>query len=357
MVSEVHSGRRRSRRKRVGLAGAGAAGLVVGDVAVVVGGIVRAATRYPRPVDDGPDPLLVNPGHLMRSTVVPTAEGSLLHAEVSLDLEDHPSDVVLVFVHGWTCSTRVWNPQVNRFAGEHPVIAYDHRGHGLSEMGRARVTVDTLGQDLEAVLTHLLPRGKRAVLVGHSVGGTAIMSWAKQFAGVDERIAAVVLASTTPRDVVQEQALTPASRPRFTDPVMPLVGRAFVSTPLPLPSNGMTSRLTHYLALGPEARAAHVDFTDEMISRGSAKSRAAWGSAIYRLNVVAGLEALSVPTAVVVGDRDLLTPPKHSDFMAEVLDRNGVLLEYLTYAGAGHMVPIERASSFNTLIDDILASV
>lgn len=356
-----------ARRRRAGLAGLGAAGLLAGDLALVVGGIARAAAKHPPAVDDGPDPLLVDPGRLMRSTVVPTADGTLLLAETSVNLDDHPSDEVLVFVHGWTCSTRFWNPQMNHFGGDRPVIAFDHRGHGLSEMGRARVTVDVLGQDLEAVLTTLLPPGKRAILVGHSMGGMAIMSWAAQYGagrGVDgpgsrmaDRIAAVVLTSTTPRDVVQQQLLTPADLPRYTRAVRPLVARAFVSTPVPLPSNNLSTRLTHYLALGPHARAAHVKFTDELIAAGSPRARAAWGSALYRLNVVAGLEALTVPTLVVVGDRDLLTPPPHSDFMAEVLDRNGVLLDYVTYPGAGHMVPIERALSYNQLIDDVLASV
>lgn len=359
---------RSARRRRASLAGVGAAGLLAGDLALVVGGIARAAAKHPPAVDDGPDPLLVNPGHLMRSTVVPTADGTLLHAETSVNLDEHPGDEVLVFVHGWTCSTRFWNPQTNHFGGDRPVIAFDHRGHGLSEMGKARVTVDMLGQDLEAVLSTLLPPGKRAILVGHSMGGMAIMSWAAQYGSgrlggdrsgtaMADRIAAVVLTSTTARDVVQQQLLTPANLPTYTRAVRPLVARAFVSTPVPLPSNKMSSKLTHYMALGPHARAAHVNFTDELISRGSARSRAAWGSAMYRLNVVAGLEALTVPTLVVVGDRDLLTPPVHSDFMADVLDRNGVLMDYITYPGAGHMVPIERALSYNRLIDDVLASV
>ncbi len=351
---------RSSRSRRASLAGVGAAGLLVGDLALVVGGIARAAAKHPPAVDDGPDPLLVDPGHLMRSTVVPGADGTLLHAETSVNLDEHPGDEALVFVHGWTCSTRFWNPQLNHFSGDRPVIAFDHRGHGLSEMGRARVTVEMLGQDLEAVLTTLLPPGKRAVLVGHSMGGMAIMSWAAQFgsgSAARDRIAAVVLTSTTPRNVVQQQLLTPADLPRYTRAVRPLVARAFVSTPVPLPSNKYSSKLTHYMALGPHARAAHVRFTDELIARGSARSRAAWGSAMYRLNLVAGLEALAVPTLVVVGDRDLLTPPVHSDFMAEVLERNGVLMDYITYPGAGHMVPIERALSYNQLIDDVLAAL
>lgn len=345
------------RRRRAAWIGAGAAAAVAGGVATTLGGILLAARRFPDPLDDGPDPLLTNPRDT-RSSVVATADGTLLHVETSLDLDEYQGDEVVVLVHGWTCSTRFWNPQMNHLAGDRPFIAFDHRGHGLSEMGKAKVTVEMLGQDLEAVLAAVLPEGKRAVLVGHSMGGMAILSWAAQFpSAVTERAASAILVSTTPREVVQQQLLTPANLPAYTRMVRPLVARAFVSTPMPLPANKLTSRLTHYMAFGPETRAAHVDFGDEMISRGSPKSRAAWGSALYRLNVVAGLEALSIPTAVVVGSEDLLTPPVHADFMAEALDRNGVLLEYVTYPGAGHMVPIERAPEFNQLIDDVLAAL
>lgn len=344
--------------RRAGYVGAGAAGLLAGNLALVTGGIVRAAGRFPAPVDDGPDPLLIDPPQLMRSTVAPTADGTLLHVETSLDLDEHASETVLVLVHGWTCSTRFWNPQVNQLAERWPVIAYDHRGHGLSEMGQQKVSAAMLGQDLEAVLASTLPAGKRAVLVGHSMGGMAIMSWAAQFgAEMADRVAAVVLTSTTARDVVQQQLLTPPTLPRYTEVVKPLVARAFVATPVPLPSNELTSRLTHYMALGRHARAAHVDFTDELISRGSPRSRAAWGAAMYKLDVVAGLRALSVPTSVVVGSDDLLTPPLHADFMAQVLEHNGVLRDYITYGGAGHMVPIERAEPYNVLLDEVLTAV
>lgn len=345
------------RRRRAAWIAGGAAALVAGNLATVLGGIALAANRFPDAIDDGPDPRLTDPQDT-RSSVVATADGTLLHVETSLNLDEYPGDEVVVLVHGWTCSTRFWNPQMNHLVGNRAFIAYDHRGHGLSEMGKAKVSVEMLGQDLEAVLAAVLPEGKRAVLIGHSMGGMAIMSWAEQFpSAVTERAAAVILASTTPRDVVQQQLLTPANLPTFTRLVRPLVARAFVSTPMPLPSNKLTSKLTHYMALGPAARKAHVDFNDEMIARGSPKSRAAWGSALYRLNVVAGLDALSVPTAVVVGSEDLLTPPVHADFVAEALDRNGVLLEYVTYPGVGHMAPIERADEFNQLIDDVLAAL
>ncbi|MFC0316627.1 alpha/beta fold hydrolase [Gordonia phosphorivorans] len=343
-----------------GLAWAGgtAAALLAADLALVVGGIAKAAWEFPDPIDDGPDPRLTNPHGVTRSSAVPTSDGTLLHVETSLDLEDHPSDEVVVLVHGWTCSTRFWNAQVNHLAGDRPIIAYDHRGHGLSELGTTPPSIELLGQDLQTVLEATLPEGKRAVLVGHSMGGMTIVSWAKQFSsGMGDRVAAVVLASTTPRHVVQEQRLTADSLPWFAEMVKPLVARAFVSSPMPLPNNALTSKLAHYISLGPKARQAHVDFSDDLIARGSPVARAAWGSAMYHLDIIGGLEAISVPTIVVVGTEDRLTPPLHAEFMAQVLEDNGVLLEYVTYDGAGHMVPIERADEFNRLLDDLLLSL
>lgn len=334
------------------LVGAGVAGLYVADMSLVLGSLLKEAFSLPAPVDDGPDPLLAPPGRAMRSSVVGTGDGVLLHVETSVDLDSYEGDEVLVLVHGWTCNTRFWNAQVNHFAGRRPVIAFDFRGHGLSEMGRARVTVETLGRDLEAVLEQTLPEGKRAILVGHSMGGMAIMSWAGQYSSqIVDRVAGVVLCSTTSHDLIQQQALTPRTLPRFTHPVNPVIARAFTSAPVPLPSNKFTSVLTHYIALGAQARRAHVDFTDELIAGCPPLSRAAWGTAMYRLNVTAGLRAINVPTVVVVGTDDRLTPVGHSEYMAASLRANDVLHSYVEYPGAGHMVPFERGEEFNTVLE------
>ncbi|WP_084638167.1 alpha/beta fold hydrolase [Gordonia shandongensis] len=334
----------------------GVAGVVGAELALIGGGLLRAALKFPEPIDDGPDPLLAPPSHTMRSSVVGTPDGTLLHVTASGDLDD--SDEVVVLIHGWTCNTSFWNAQLNHWAGRRPVVAYDHRGHGLSELGRTRPTVEMLGQDLQAVLEAMVPEGKRAVLVGHSMGGMTIMSWAQQYgAGMEDRVSGIVLVSTAARDVIQRQQLTPSSLPAITEPVKPLVARLFTSAPTPLPSNELTSRLSHYVAVGPVARKAHVDFCDEMISACSPKARAAWGAAMYHLDVLSGLDKVTVPTAVVVGTADLLTAPDHADEMARALSSRGFLHSYTRYEGAGHMVPFERGAELNALLDEVLADV
>ncbi|MFT4085660.1 MAG: alpha/beta hydrolase [Gordonia sp. (in: high G+C Gram-positive bacteria)] len=340
------------------LMGAGAAGLFVADAALVMGALVRAAFALPRPVDDGPDPLLAPPREPLRSSVVGTHDGVLLHVETSTDLATHSSDEVLVLVHGWTCNTRFWNAQLNHYAGRMPIIAYDQRGHGLSELGPAKATIEMLGQDLQAVLEQTLPPGKRAILVGHSMGGMAIMSWAAQYSSqIVDQVAGIVLTSTTSHDLIQQQRLTPPNLPRFTHPVNPAIARAFTSSPVPLPSNGLTNILAHYIALGTQTRAAHVAFTDELIAGCPPLARAAWGSAMYYLNVTAGLRAINVPTAVVVGTDDRLTPVIHSEYLAASLRANDVLHSYTEFPGAGHMVTYERGEEYNVLLDGFIEDI
>lgn len=68
---------------------------------------------------------------------------------------------VIVFVHGWSCCLEYWNPQINSFARDHRVIAFDQRGHGDSTLGTGRFDAEQLADDLCAVLTRLCRRDVR----------------------------------------------------------------------------------------------------------------------------------------------------------------------------------------------------
>ena len=93
-----------------------------------------------------------------------------------------------------------------------------------------------LGQDLDAVLREVIPEGRKAVIVGHSMGGMTIMSWAAQFPDrVADVASSVVLTSTAAQAVVQKNALIPANLPRYTTAFKSVVSKVFVSATVPLP--------------------------------------------------------------------------------------------------------------------------
>jgi pimeloyl-ACP methyl ester carboxylesterase len=62
------------------------------------------------------------------------------------------------------------------------------------------------------------------------------------------------------------------------------------------------------------------------------------------------LTTIDVPTLIVVGDEDVLTPPKDARAMHEAI--HGSRLEIL--AGAGHLSNLERPAAFNHVVSEFL---
>ncbi|MFT4127587.1 MAG: alpha/beta hydrolase [Gordonia sp. (in: high G+C Gram-positive bacteria)] len=343
-------------RIRTVLAGTAAAtaGFAAAGVGTIGALLVRAIVAAEAAVDDGPDALIAPPAQTPTTRTVHTADGTALHVEHHGPAIDDSDADILVAVHGWTCNTTYWNPQINHFAADRPVVVYDQRGHGRSELGRARPTMDMLGTDLDAVLSAVIPDGRKAILVGHSMGGITIMSWAAQYPEkVTDTVSSVLLASTAARQVMREHTLIPPL-PRHAAPLLPTVTRVFTSTPAPLPRSVYSAQLTRYMSLGENARRAHVDFFDEMVASCPPRARARWGAAMHRLDVRAGLEALRVPTTVLAGAADRLTPAAHAEQIATVLRDTGYLHELLILDGVGHMSTVEAAARVSAAIEDLI---
>jgi pimeloyl-ACP methyl ester carboxylesterase len=90
-------------------------------------------------------------------------------------------DTALVFLHGWCGDRAYWKNQVDVFAPDYRVIALDQAGHGESGKDRKVWNVNGLAGDVEAVVKAL--GLKRAILVGHSMGGPVSLLAAKRMPG------------------------------------------------------------------------------------------------------------------------------------------------------------------------------
>src|SRR5215470_15713706 len=141
---------------------------------------------------------------LPKGRVVPvrSRDGIRLHAEVFGPEDGYP----IVLAHGITCAIRVWHEQINDLSRDYRVIAYDHRGHGRSGLGkRSAYSLGHLAGDLDAVLAATLKPGERAVIAGHSMGGIAISAWSDRYRHrVAHRADAVALINTTTGDLLKE---------------------------------------------------------------------------------------------------------------------------------------------------------
>jgi pimeloyl-ACP methyl ester carboxylesterase len=262
---------------------------------------------------------------------------------------------VVVLVHGWTCCLEYWNPQINAFAGEYRMVAYDLRGHGDSELGNATPTPDLLADDLAAVLAAVLRPGQRAVLVGHSLGGMTIQAWAGRHPEqVTERAAAVVLTNTAPGNLIAETT------------VLPVFNRGLLALPHGLGRWGLAGQLVfppippvrwafrrQVMTLASTGDVA--EFALSIVRSCPAAVRGKFGLLLADLALGRAAENLTVPTTVIAGDRDDLTPPVHSRRIVEMLTRAGSFDAYRVFR-TGHLGNVEAYPEFNAELERVLVA-
>ena len=100
-------------------------------------------------------------------------------------------DRTLVLVHEMGGSLESWDDVAPRFAKSRRVLRYDTRGAGLSQKVRGELTLDTMADDIAALLDHVGIAGKVA-LAGIAVGGAIALHFAARY---QERTSAVAVGS------------------------------------------------------------------------------------------------------------------------------------------------------------------
>ncbi|QKT12978.1 alpha/beta fold hydrolase [Rhodococcus sp. W8901] len=320
----------------------------VGAVALAGGAVVAARARNASATADPGDEaaLFATPGIEPEIVPVTSADGTELHVRAYGSPDADP----IVLSHGWTCSSDFWNPQINALAEKYRVIAYDQRGHGRSDIGRIPLSPDVLADDLAAVLAATVRDGRKAEIVGHSMGGMSIVAWAGKYPEqVDRYASSVLLASTGTDSLVAETTVIPLPQ-RF--PRMPVpVGRAVLGSAMPMPASPMTTRAIKYVAMAPGATPAEVAFCERIVTGCHPRTRGGWGAALSTLDIKDGLKNLTVPTTVMVGTADRLTPPSHARRLAQALDDAEHLDRLIVLEGIGHMTSVEAVADFNAEVE------
>ncbi|MEA2124679.1 MAG: hypothetical protein QOI80_1461 [Solirubrobacteraceae bacterium] len=259
--------------------------------------------------------------------------------------EDAPP---IVLVHGWVCRLRFWRLQVQDLMGDHRVIAYDLRGHGGSGApADGDWSLDTFADDLEAVLDACLG-DRQAVLAGHSLGAMTIAAWAgRHRESVARRARAVAMINTGLGDLVTESLLL--RTPDGLAGARQAIGGVLLGAGVPLPPrpDPLSHRAVRAIALSSAASPAAVRFSEQMVLTCKPRVRAGCGRELRKLDLLDRVEHLTVPTAVLYGDRDLLTPPAHAHRLAEALPDCVAAIEL---PESGHMGPLERPAEVSAAL-------
>ena len=340
----------RSRRSRLGpraIAATAALGAVAAGAAL--------QRRHLRSIADDEDYQRLRAPLDGRPLRITSADGTELYGEAFGPDDAH----TVVLAHGWTEQLAYWGPVIQRLRaqGLH-VVAYDLRGHGRSHPGAdGDYALDRFGEDLEAVLAAAGAGGDGdlATVVGHSLGAMSIAAWAEHH-DPRARARAAALLNTGLGDLITGHLLLPQMA-RFLN--HPWASRAVLGSRAPVPpfSTPVQQAVIRYTAFGPHASRGDVAFYERMLIETPPDVRAATGVALSRMDLWHAVANLTIPTLVIAGAGDRLTPPEHARRIAEALPYPAGLIEL---PDTGHMSPLERprevAEALEGLIRDTAAT-
>ena len=345
--------------RRGGLLGAAVGTLAIGAAAGL------AAERYAvgrvrlRPDPDADEPFFDLPADRVRRVVA--GDGVPLHVEELGPPVTTPVPLTVVLIHGYTQELAVWHYQRLALAADNPgrVVLYDQRSHGRS--GRSsdeNSTVDQLGRDLLSVLEACAPTGP-VVLVGHSMGGMTIMALADQRPELfGPRVVGVALLSTSTGRLGRLTFGLPSAASPVTGAVLPWLTRGMARRPAVFERGRRLGTDLAFLATrrgafgSTDVSPSLVEFVEKMTADCPVEVIAAFYDTFAGHDKLAALGVLeAVPTTVLVGSEDRITPPRHSEVMAEAVPT----AELVVVEGAGHMVQLERPDTVTAHLLELLA--
>jgi 3-oxoadipate enol-lactonase len=250
-----------------------------------------------------------------------------------------------VLSHGVTLSVRTWFHQLEELPKEgFRTIAFDHRGHGQSVLGEEGHTLENLGKDVKTLLEALDLHN--AVLVGHSMGGVAVQVFATQYPEIAaERVAGIVLLSTLAYTAFGSRSTRTKAR------LEKMTNRMPDSTWLWDRKN--VGFLAARIGFGKNPKPSHVELTRRMLHDCPPETRLMAPRVLVGLDLRADLPNIRIPTLVVGGTHDVLTPPFEARQIANLIP--GARLELLD--GGGHMLMMERTEELDQLIADFAREV
>ncbi len=244
--------------------------------------------------------------------------------------------VPLLLIHGFPHDRTMWTQQRIDLADVARVITPDLRGAGESGMPSGAMTMDEYAEDLRALLDAL--QVEKAVVGGLSMGGYIAFAFYRLYA---DRVRALVLADTRPQADTAE-----GKKGREENARIAREEGAGVIADRMLPKMLTARTIDEYPDVANAARAL-------MARQPAGGSVAALLAMRDRPDSTPTLSEIAVPTLIVVGAEDTLTPPQDAEMMREGI-RGAQLVRI---PGAAHMSNFEQPEAFNRAVREFLQTM
>ena len=198
----------------------------------------------------------------------------------------------LLLVHAFPLNSAMWRRQIDALAPRYRVIAPDLRGFGASAPGTGAGSLDQHADDLAALLDHL--GLERAAVAGLSMGGYISFALWRRHRG---RVAALILADTRAGADSEEGRQGREQNARLAEERGP---------------GALAEQMLPKLLSGNAPAALHDELRHIIEGNDRAGIAAALRAMAARPDSTALLPSIDVPTLVIVGTEDALTPPSEA---------------------------------------------
>jgi pimeloyl-ACP methyl ester carboxylesterase len=256
--------------------------------------------------------------------------------DIRLCYDDEGEGLAVLLLHGFPLGRWMWDAPRAALRDRYRVIAPDLRGHGDSEVPPGPYAMDLLADDAARLLDEL--RVERAVVGGLSMGGYVAFAFWRRHAA---RVQALLLCDTRAGaddagSKVMRQSTAQVALERGTAAVV----------------DGMLPKL-----LAPRTLRERPDLVADVRARLQRTDPRAVAAALLgmkdRVDSTPTLATITVPTLVLVGGDDQLTPPAAARALAAAIP--GARLEVV--ADAGHLTPVEQPAATSAALRRFLDAI
>jgi pimeloyl-ACP methyl ester carboxylesterase len=243
----------------------------------------------------------------------------------------------VVLLHAFPLNASMWSAQREALAGSYRVLCPDQRGFGGTQLGHDEPDLDEIADDIAAMLDNR--KVETCVLGGLSMGGYVAMAFLRRH---PDRVRGLILADTKAGADTPEAA---ANRLRIADEVIAASSAAQLVDEMLPALVGATTKEKRALVLGR---------VKALVERAPAYA-VAWAqrAMAQRPDSFSTLAAVTVPTLVIVGEEDTLSPMADAKAMADAVP--GATL--VTIPESGHLTSVEAPEEFNAAVAEFLAAL
>ena len=233
---------------------------------------------------------------------------------------------LLVFVHGAGSNGNTWHRQLAAFADTHNPLAFDFPGHGRSGGTESLKNIETYRDFLAAFMDAL--RLRPGVLIGRSMGGAIAMAYALAH---PERVCGLVLVATASRFELPQAMLDTWKNVMLGRAQQPFTTEAFSPK-----TDFAVMREMWMEQVKTDPRVRYFDL-----------------AACNQFDISARLGGIAVPTLIVAGRDDTVSPPQQSEALHQGIKGSTLVI----VDDAGHTVPNEKPEEFNAALREFLATL